>query len=158
MASKKSLTLGAEISFPLYAAAKEMTRRYNPYLEKLDLTNTQYLAKLALWEHGELSVSGMGDLLKLDSGTLTPLLKKLEAKGYVVRQRSADDERRVCVALTPQGSKLQTAARRAHAAMEAELAFDDDDARLLRMTLNWRRGQREETDPRRPASPEDALE
>ena len=100
----------------------------------------------------------MGDLLKLDSGTLTPLLKKLEAKGYVVRQRSADDERRVCVALTPQGSKLQTAARRAHAAMEAELAFDDDDARLLRMTLNWLLGQLEETDPRRPASPEDALE
>ena len=158
MASKKSLTLGAEISFPLYAAAKEMTRRYNPYLEKIDLTYTQYLAMLALWEHGELSVSGMGDLLKLDSGTLTPLLKKLEAKGYVVRQRSADDERRVCVVLTPQGSKLQTAARRAHAAMEAELAFDDDDARLLRMTLNWLLGQLEETDPRRPATPEDALE
>ena len=158
MASKKSLTLGAEISFPLYAAAKEMTRRYNPYLEKLDLTYTQYLAMLALWEHGELSVSGMGDLLKLDSGMHTPLLKKLEAKGYVVRQRSADDERRVCVALTPQGSKLQTAARRAHAAMEAELAFDDDDARLLRMTLNWLLGQLEETDPRRPATPEDALE
>ena len=152
------LKLENQLCFPLYAASKEITRRYAPYLEPLDLTYTQYIVMLVLWEEKKCNVSELGKKLFLDSGTLTPLLKKLEAKGYVVRQRSADDERRVCVALTPQGSKLQTAARRAHAAMEAELAFDDDDARLLRMTLNWLLGQLEETDPRRPATSEDALE
>ena len=148
MASKAGLTLDNELSFPLYAAAKEMTRRYAPHLERLDLTYTQYLAMLALWQHGQLTVSGLGELMHLDSGTLTPLLKKLEAKGYVVRTRSLEDERRVSVALTEQGAKLKQAAAKAQASIQAELDMDEEDAKLLRMTLNWLLGQLEETDPR----------
>lgn len=148
MASKAGLTLDNELSFPLYAAAKEMTRRYAPHLERLDLTYTQYLAMLALWQHGQLTVSGLGELMRLDSGTLTPLLKKLEAKGYVVRTRSLEDERRVSVALTEQGAKLKQAAAKAQASIQAELDMDEEDAKLLRMTLNWLLGQLEETDPR----------
>ncbi|MGN0038817.1 MAG: MarR family winged helix-turn-helix transcriptional regulator [Coriobacteriales bacterium] len=155
MASKAALTLDNELSFPLYAAAKEMTRRYNPHLEKLDLTYTQYLAMLALWQHGQLTVSGLGELMHLDSGTLTPLLKKLEAKGYVVRTRSLEDERRVSVALTDEGARLKQAAGKVHASMKAELDMDEEDVKLLRMTLNWLLGKLEETDPRRAPAPQE---
>ena len=86
--------------------------------------------------------------MRLDSGTLTPLLKKLEAKGYVVRTRSLEDERRVSVALTEQGAKLKQAAAKAQASIQAELDMDEEDAKLLRMTLNWLLGQLGETDPR----------
>lgn len=129
--------LADEISFPLYAASKEIIRRYKPYLEELDLTYTQYLAMIALWEHGELAVNEMGKLLYLDSGTLTPLLKKLEAKGYIVRTRSAVDERRVVITLTETGKRLRGNAGKVPAAVKDELGFDAEDERLLTMTFNW---------------------
>mgnify|MGYP004518917381 CR=1 FL=1 len=132
-----ALKLEDEISFPLYAASKEIIRRYKPFLEELDLTYTQYLAMLALWEHSELAVNEMGELLYLDSGTLTPLLKKLEAKGYIVRTRSVVDERRVVVTLTEAGKRLRTAAAKVPAAVKDDLGFDAEDERLLSMTLNW---------------------
>ena len=132
-----ALKLENEISFPLYAASKEIIRRYKPYLDELDLTYTQYLVMLVLWEHGELIVNQVGELLYLDSGTLTPLLKKLEAKGYVTRTRSSIDERRVSVSVTEAGKRLRAAAVKVPAAVKQELEFDAEDERLLSMTFNW---------------------
>lgn len=132
-----ALKLENEFSFPLYAASKEIIRRYKPYLDELNLTYTQYLVMLVLWEHGELIVNQVGELLYLDSGTLTPLLKKLEAKGYVTRTRSSIDERRVSVSVTDAGKRLRNAAAKIPAAVKQELEFDTEDERLLGMTFNW---------------------
>ena len=104
--SYEQLKLENQLCFPLYACAKEITRRYQPRLDPLGLTYTQYLVMLALWEYGAQTVKALGHRLWLDSGTLTPVLKKLEAKGYVARRRSESDERSVVVALTPQGEAL----------------------------------------------------
>ena len=102
----EQLKLENQLCFPLYACAKEIVRRYQPSLEPLDLTYTQYLVMMALWEYGEQSVKTLGHRLWLDSGTLTPVLKKLEAKGYVHRRRSEKDERSVVIAATEQGRAL----------------------------------------------------
>lgn len=102
----EQLKLENQLCFPLYACAKEITRRYQPRLDPLELTYTQYLVMLALWEYGAQTVKALGQRLWLDSGTLTPVLKKLEAKGYVVRRRNESDERSVVAALTPRGEGL----------------------------------------------------
>lgn len=101
------LKLENQLCFPLYAASKEIVSRYKPALDELDLTYTQYLAMLVLWEHGTISVKDMGKLLYLDSGTLTPLLKKLEQKGYVERRRDSSDERVLNVSVTETGLGLR---------------------------------------------------
>ena len=95
------------LSFPLYACSKEVIKQYKPYLDKLDLTYTQYITMLALWEHQTLTVKDLGQYLYLDSGTLTPLLKKLESKGYITRKRSESDERNVLVSITESGEQLK---------------------------------------------------
>ena len=138
MASKAGLTLDNELSFPLYAAAKEMTRRYAPHLERLDLTYTQYLAMLALWQHGQLTVSGLGELMRLDSGTLTPLLKKLEAKGYVVRTRSDQDKRVVYLTLTERGKAAYEHHKRFHEEMiaNAKANLSEEELAILVRSLN----------------------
>ena len=102
----EQLKLENQLCFPLYACAKEIVRRYQPSLEPLDLTYTQYLVMMALWQYEEQTVKELGQRLWLDSGTLTPVLKKLEAKGYVSRRRSAMDERSVVIAVTEQGNEL----------------------------------------------------
>ena len=89
-----ALKLENQLCFPLYACSKEIVRKYKPFLDELDLTYTQYIAMMVLWEHRQISVKDMGALLYLDSGTLTPVLKKLEQKGYLVRAR--DSEERGC--------------------------------------------------------------
>ena len=101
-----------QICFPLYAASKEVIRKYKPYLEKMDLTCTQYFVMLVLWERKSLTVKELGTALYLDSGTLTPVLKKLESKGYVTRRRSCDDERIVIIGLTEKGVSLEEEASR----------------------------------------------
>lgn len=101
------LKLENQICFPLYAVAKETTRKYKPYLEKLDLTYTQYICMMVMWEHKQMNVKTLGKHLYLDSGTLTPLLKKLEDKGYIRRDRSKDDERNLNVEITPLGEELR---------------------------------------------------
>ena len=98
-----ALKLGVQISFPLYACAKETVRLYKPHLDKLGLTYTQYIAMLVLWEEEKLTVKELGNRLYLDSGTLTPLLKKLEAKGLLKRERSKEDERNLFITLTEEG-------------------------------------------------------
>ena len=101
------LRLENQLCFPLYAASREVIKLYKPYLDLLDLTYTQYIAMLLLWEYGNMTVKEIGDHLFLDSGTLTPLLKKLEAKGVISRTRSQKDERNLDVALTDAGRALQ---------------------------------------------------
>ena len=125
------LKLENQLCFPLNACSKEVVRRYTPHLDKLDLTYTQYLVMMALWEYGELSVGELGERLFLDSGTLTPMLKKMEDKGYVSRVRSSVDERRVNVRLTEVGEQLKEEAREVPLAMGQCVNIDPDDAAKL---------------------------
>ena len=102
-----SLKLENQICFPLYAASREVIKQYHPFLESLDITYTQYIVMLVLWEKNKLNVKDLGKKLFLDSGTLTPLLKNLEKKGYIKRSRDIDDERNVIVELTSEGISLK---------------------------------------------------
>ena len=103
----EALKLKNQLCFPLYAAARRVTGVYTPYLKPLGLTYTQYIVFMVLWEQDGLQVSEIGEKLLLDSGTLTPLLKKMEAQGYLTRTRSKLDERSVIVTLTEKGKKLK---------------------------------------------------
>ena len=105
-----SLRLENQLCFPIYAAGKEIVKRYHPILDELDLTYTQYITMMVLWQTDGISVKECGDKLFLDSGTLTPLLKSMEKKGYVKRCRSEEDERRVLVYLTDEGRDLRESA------------------------------------------------
>jgi DNA-binding MarR family transcriptional regulator len=104
------LQLDAQLCFPLYAASREVVKQYTPFLSALGLTYTQYITLMALWEEPRMGVKRLGERLFLDSGTLTPLLKRLEKQGYVTRQRSSTDERNVDVLLTPKGQALRARA------------------------------------------------
>ncbi|MDB5941600.1 MAG: MarR family transcriptional regulator [Ramlibacter sp.] len=112
-----ALQLDNQLCFALYSASLAMTKLYKPVLEALGLTYPQYLAMLVLWERDGLMVSELGERLFLDSGTLTPLLKRLEAAGLVARIRALDDERRVHVTLTAAGRKLKTRAAKVPSAI-----------------------------------------
>ena len=103
----EQLKLENQLCFPLYAAAKEVVRKYKPLLDELDLTYTQYITMMVLWEKEELNVKELGSILYLDSGTLTPLLKKLEAKGYISRTRCKEDERNLIIQITDKGDALK---------------------------------------------------
>lgn len=103
---KDPLKIKNQLCFPLYAAAKEVVRRYRPLLDPLGLTYTQYITMMILWEHNSTTVSKLGDMLYLDSGTLTPMLKKMEHSGWITRTRSKEDERKVVVAITSEGKAL----------------------------------------------------
>jgi MarR family transcriptional regulator, organic hydroperoxide resistance regulator len=111
-AQNAALRLDNQLCFAMYSTSLAMTKLYKPLLETLDLTYPQYLAMLALWEQDGVSVSALGERLFLDSGTLTPLLKRMEEKGLLRRQRSAQDERRVEVFLSLQGTDLKSQAAR----------------------------------------------
>ena len=102
-----ALKLENQLCFPLYAAAREVVKRYRPYLDELDITYTQYITMMVLWEQKEITVKALGEKLFLDSGTMTPVLKSLESKGYVTRKRSKTDERSVSVFLTDRGEALK---------------------------------------------------
>jgi DNA-binding MarR family transcriptional regulator len=107
MENLKPPKLENQICFPLYVIAKEITGLYRPFLDELDITYPQYLVMMVLWENDGLTVSHIGDKLFLDSGTLTPLLKRLEAKGFIVRKRNKEDERVVEAFLSESGRELQ---------------------------------------------------
>ena len=102
-----ALKLENQLCFPLYACSKEVVKRYKPFLDEVDLTYTQYIAMMVMWEQKEITVKKLGEYLYLDSGTLTPLLKKLESKGYILRTRSKEDERNLFVSLTEKGEQLR---------------------------------------------------
>jgi DNA-binding MarR family transcriptional regulator len=124
------LLLDRQVCFPLYAATNLLTRLYRPILAKLGLTYPQYLVLLALWEHAPQTVGGLGARLHLDSGTLTPLLKRMEAAGLLTRTRDPADERRVQIDLTPQGRTLRD--RAVHVPATLTGGFVDDGVEELR--------------------------
>lgn len=130
------LKLENQLCFPLYACAKEVVRRYTPLLAPLGLTYTQYIAMMAMWEHKTLTVKRLGELLYLDSGTLTPLLKKMERAGWVSRQRSATDERVVVVSITESGEALREQAAEVPLKMAQCVGLEADDAKQLYQLLN----------------------
>ncbi len=105
-----ALKLENQLCFPLYACSKEVVKQYRPFLDALNLTYTQYIAMMVLWEEQKLNVKELGEKLYLDSGTLTPVLKSLEAKGFLTRYRSEEDERVLNVELTEAGWALRDAA------------------------------------------------
>ncbi len=107
MANYDALKLENQLCFPLYAAAKEVVRKYKPFLDEIGLTYTQYIVMMVLWEERSAGIKQLGTRLYLDSGTLTPLLKKLENAGLVERRREEQDERNVKVSLTEKGLALR---------------------------------------------------
>lgn len=125
------LRLDRQLCFPLYAASNLVTRRYRPLLAKLGLTYPQYLVMLVLWEHPTQSVGNLGDRLHLDSGTLTPLLKRMERAALIRRERDPADERRVLVTLTAAGHRLRETAAEIPASLARQLNFAADDAARL---------------------------
>jgi DNA-binding MarR family transcriptional regulator len=104
------LRLDRQLCFPLYVCSKELIKNYKPLLDPLGITYTQYIAFMALWEDDNLSVKELGQRLYLDSGTLTPLLKKMEQQGFIKRERSLKDERNVYIKLTEKGLELKNKA------------------------------------------------
>src|SRR5216684_6822399 len=147
MASKHAtdlpLLLGNQLCFAIYSTAHAFNRVYKPLLKRLGLTYPQYLVMLVLWERDDLPVKDIGERLFLDSGTLTPLLKRLEAAELIKRTRSTEDERQVLIALTPQGRALQEKARAvpqsilaASACSVAELLAMKNEIVALRDRLN----------------------
>ena len=132
MDKKDSLRLENQLCFPLYACAREVVKAYRPHLDALGLTYTQYISMMVLWEEGKVSVRDLGRKLHLDSGTLTPLLKKLESKGYLRRERSTADERVVIACITEEGRKLKRAAAKIPQAMSQEITdYPMEDAQEL---------------------------
>ncbi|MBR1797806.1 MAG: MarR family transcriptional regulator [Clostridiales bacterium] len=101
------LLLNNQLCFPLYACSRKIVGSYTPFLKPLGLTYTQYLVLMVLWEHESMSVGQLGNILYLDAGTLTPLLKRLEKAGYVTRERSKDDERITIISITEAGNQLK---------------------------------------------------
>lgn len=131
----EQLKLENQLCFPLYAASRAVTRSYKPFLEELDITYPQYLVLMVLWEYGSQSVSQLGQHLLLDSGTLTPLLKKLQAKGLVTRTRDVNDERRVLIDLTEDGQALEDLASDVPGKITSCIPMDSEDARELHRLL-----------------------
>lgn len=125
------LKLENQICFPLYACAKEVVRQYKPFLDDLDLTYTQYITLMVLWEKRSISVKDLGKCLYLDSGTLTPVLKTLEKKGYVKRSRSQEDERVLVVEITESAMALRDKAVEIPMKLGSCISISPEDAKTL---------------------------
>ena len=130
-----SLKLDRQICFPLYACSRIVVKQYRPYLAALGLTYTQYITMLVLWEEEELGAKDLGERLYLDSGTLTPVLKSLEAKGLVTRRRSLVDERVLLLTLTDKGRAMKDQAVDIPAQLSGCLHMDQEDAEALYQLL-----------------------
>ncbi len=129
------LRLDSQLCFPLYACSKEIIRRYKPFLDALDLTYTQYITMMAMWEHEKMNVKELGKCLFLDSGTLTPVLKKLETKGYLRRDRSRTDERNLIVSITEEGINLRERALSVPEKMACCIDLSEEEAKMLYTVL-----------------------
>ncbi len=129
------LKLDNQLCFAVYACSREIIKLYRPHLEELDLTYTQYITLLVLWEKHTLSAKELGHALYLDSGTLTPLLKKLESRGLVERKRGTEDERSLIVTITPEGLALKEAARAIPRKVACSVDLSPHEAVFLRDSL-----------------------
>lgn len=125
------LKLKNQLCFPLYACSKEIVKKYKPFLDEIDLTYTQYITMMILWEHKCMNVKDLGEYLYLDSGTLTPVLKKLEQKGYITRSRDSKDERVLNVTITEMGEKLKEQAVEIPAKIGCCVALEEEEAAQL---------------------------
>ena len=125
------LKIENQICFPLYACSREIIKQYKPFLDEIDLTYTQYIAMMVLWDKKTVNVKAMGEILYLDSGTLTPVLKKLESKGLVTRQRSTSDERNLVVTITEAGEVLKEKAVAVPAAIANCSNITPEEAAML---------------------------
>ena len=126
-----SLSLKNQLCFPIYLCSKEIIRKYTPILDELNLTYTQYIAMMFFWEMKTSNVKDLGSTLLLDSSTLTPLLKKLEKKGYITRVRSTVDERNLVLELTPEGEQLREKALSIPGKMAKCINLTDDEIKTL---------------------------
>ena len=131
-----AIKIDNQLCFPLYACAKEIVRRYKPFLDEIDLTYTQYIAMMVLWEEKEINVKELGKRLYLDSGTLTPVLKRLEQKNLISRQRDCKDERNLIVSLTAEGEQLKEKAVEVPQKMAGCVTLDEKDAADLYRILH----------------------
>lgn len=130
------LKLENQLCFPLYAASKEIVRHYKPILDELDMTYTQYITMMVMWEHKEVNVKELGQYLYLDSGTLTPLLKTMEKKGWVERNRSKEDERVLNVTITKKGEELREKAVTVPGKISQCVRLEPEEAMQLYKTLH----------------------
>ena len=132
----ESIKLKNQLCLPVYLCAKEITRKYGPILEEIDLTYTQYIVMMYFWEKGESNVKEISKTLLLDPSTLTPLLKKLEEKGFLTRERSNTDERNLVVKLTDKGLNLREKAVEVPAKIGKCLNLTDEEAKKLVSVVN----------------------
>ena len=123
-----ALKLENQLCFPLYAASRMVVRQYRPYLDALDLTYTQYIVMMVLWVEGKISVKDLGEKLYLDSGTLTPVLKSMEKKGFISRYRSSEDERVLIAELTDKGRAIQADAASVPEKMASCIQLEQQEA------------------------------
>ena len=126
-----SLKIENQLCFPLYACSRTIIKQYTPFLEAIDLTYTQYITMMVLWDKKELNVKSLGESLYLDSGTLTPLLKKLEKKGLIERRRSTEDERNLIVSITEEGEALREKALSVPEHVASCIRLEPDEAAVL---------------------------
>ena len=139
-ADTSALLIQNQLCFPLYACSKEVVKRYTPLLDKLDLTYTQYIAMMVLWDKHQISCKELGQILYLDSGTITPLIKRLKAKGFVTTERLPEDERIVIVTITDEGMALRDKALSVPSQMTSCISLEPEEAielyRLLYKVLD----------------------
>ncbi len=132
----EGIRLCNQICFPLYACAKEVIRQYRRPLEALDLTYTQYIVMMVLWERGDMTESALGHTVRLDSGTLTPLLKRLEKQGLIVRTRPQSNERKLFLSLTEKGMALKEQALNVPGQMHGCIDLPADELMQLKYLLD----------------------
>lgn len=125
------LKLENQLCFPLYAASREILRKYTPYLKEINLTYTQYIVMMLMWEHKKLNIGELGKYLFLDTGTLSPLLKGMEAKGLITRERQKNDERVVNITITSKGEELKLLALSIPKKISSCINLDEADAKEL---------------------------
>ena len=128
---KEAMKLSNQLCFPLYAAARNVTGLYTPYLKELGLTYTQYIVFLVLWEKDGITVGEICEKLMLDNGTVSPLLKKMEQAGYITRKRSSEDDRVVLISLTKEGKAMQERAKDVPAKVAGCCDLEPEKAKLL---------------------------
>lgn len=129
--SYENLKLKNQLCFPLYACSREIIKMYKPHLDNIRLTYTQYIAMMVLWEEESCTVKELGQRLFLDSGTLTPLLKRLEQEGLVTRERSSEDERSLIVTITEKGTSLKDEATCIPTKMAEDLNLSSEETQIL---------------------------
>lgn len=138
-----ALKIENQICFPLYACSREIIKQYKPFLDKIDLTYTQYITMMVLWDKKTVNVKTLGEFLYLDSGTLTPVLKKLESKGLITRQRSSEDERNLIVTITEAGETLKKKAVAVPEAIAKCSNLEPEEAAMLYKILYKMLGKKE---------------